>query len=327
MAFDSTEHVACGLRILPIQDKQYKTTQLWLRSKADLDSLRNLRDCSRYVDLSFGNGHYFMKNNKPNGNPKTLRTRIRFGYDDIINKEGLRGQLHGAWSHQSRQAGCFESPLQYGSVVRTGALCFYPMGINTKTIAKDLMRHFDFKYPIGLRLDWVNQPYDARQPVWAPKSKKGVRMYHVYTRRSDASTIDRECSKWLQPITNRKDLPWAAPVHYMSDWKSAQDELISVQAHQRLSTQITKMVGKVSQFQELTEVQFVENIDSMLTPAETGLFGNQTLLKLLLSIKATPAQALLAATGNCGSSPGPTAVASEEDPDGAAGFTTVKRPT
>ena len=64
-------------------------------------------------------------------------------------------------------------------MVRIGALYFYPEGLNVTTMEKELMRHFNFEYPIGLGVDWVNQPYNGNNKRTGPK---GIRLYHLYTR-------------------------------------------------------------------------------------------------------------------------------------------------
>ncbi|CAJ1962520.1 unnamed protein product [Cylindrotheca closterium] len=91
---------------------------------------------------------------------------------------------------------------------------------------KELMRHFDWKMVIGLRYEWVNIPYKGRSK-WNKRSS-GCMMWHVYVRSRDAKRADRELRLWLHPSTPKKDFPWCAVTHYISDWKAAQNGTISV---------------------------------------------------------------------------------------------------
>ena len=177
--------------------------------------------------------------------------------------------------------------------MRIGALCFYPEELNLKAMEKELMRHFKWKYPIALRVDWVAMPYD-RRAKWNARST-GVRLLHLYTRTGHAKLVDRECRTWLHPNTPKQDLPWAAVVHYISDWKAAQRGVISVAASGSLKEQIVTMVSKAQDFQELTTVLYSDvDMPGMLRKVPTWQFGSSTLLKLLLSITAKPTQAALA---------------------------------
>ena len=145
-----------GLRILPIRDEAYKEVQRWIRSEADLHRrLAIFDDLPQFLDLDFGNGRFFMKSTKEG--PRTFRSRIRVGYDLGLEREAVRSSLHSNWAYQATSGGYFDSPLQYGNMVRIGALYLYPEGrLNVTSMEKELLRHFKFKYYIGLGVDWVN---------------------------------------------------------------------------------------------------------------------------------------------------------------------------
>ncbi|CAJ1968492.1 unnamed protein product, partial [Cylindrotheca closterium] len=82
------------------------------------------------------------------------------------------------------------------------------------------------------------------------------------------------------------------PATYISDWKSAQKGLLSVKAYGPVKDAILTLISKLRDYNILTEVLY-PGIDftGMFKFATTRLYGSCTLFKLLLSIKATPAQA------------------------------------
>ncbi|CAJ1970307.1 unnamed protein product [Cylindrotheca closterium] len=81
------------------------------------------------------------------------------------------------------------------------------------------------------------------------------------------------------------------------DWKSAQQGLLSVKAYGPVKDAILTLISKLRDYYILTEVLY-PGIDftGMFKFATTRLYGSSTLFKLLLSIKATPAQADQAST-------------------------------
>ena len=282
-----------GLRLLPISDKNYKKGKMWIRNEKDLHTkITTHRDLHTYLDMEYGNAAYYASNVKPGD--KKLRTRVRVGYNSGVLPDAIRQYLHTGLAQQGRGAGCYESPLQFGEIEKIGALCFYPGEANARALEKELMRHFEWLCPIGLRWDWVNLPYDGRSK-WNERSP-GLMLWHVYVRRIDAKKVDRELRSWLHPSTPKKDFPYAAVTHYITDWKAAQKGVASVRAYGPVKEQILTMVSKSRDFQELTMVTYHgSDIHGMLKKAVTSQFGSSTCLKLLLSIKASPHQAKKAA--------------------------------
>ena len=277
------------LCILPIRDDVYRQTDLWIRSESEIkQKITRYNDLNIYLDLDYGNGRFFVTSKA--ATPK-LRARLRVAHPLNLNRETLKARIHDCWRQQCNGGGCFESPLQYGDTTKIGALCLYPVGINIKAMERELMRRFGFKYPIALRSDWINQPYDG------PNSKsEGALQLHVHTRSSDCKTIDLEFGIWLQPDTPNSELPWATQVHYVRDWKAAKDNLLTVPAEFRLKNSIRAMVTKVRVHEASTAVVVPRDtiIEGMLRPIQTRMYGELTLLRLLRSIKATPNQATAA---------------------------------
>ena len=189
-----------GLQILPIRDDAYKEVQQWIRSEADLHRrLATFDDLPKFLDLDFGNGRFLLQSTKEG--PRTFRSRIRVGYDIGLEQAAVRRCLHSYWAYRATSSGCFDSPLQYGNMVRIGALYLYPEGgPNVTSMEKELMRHFKFKYPIGLGIDWVNQLYDGNDKRTGPK---GICLYHLYTRTEDAKIVD---AGWPVEL-NRSGIP------------------------------------------------------------------------------------------------------------------------
>ena len=277
------------LRILPLPDRTYKNAQLWIRTEDDLRRLiTDYRGLSRYLDMSFGNMSYASTSNKPG--EKKLRTRMRVGFEVDVPPETIRQYLHGELQHQGRGAGCYESVLQYGDIEKIGALCFYPQEINIKAIEKELMRHFDWEIVIGLRYEWVTTPYTGRSK-WNERAP-GCMMWHIYVRSKHAKRADRALRLWLHPSTPKKDFPWCAVTHYISDWKAAQNGTISVKAVGPVKDEILTMISKHNDFVELTQAKYCPvEIPGMLKKATTKDFGPRTCLSMFLSIKARPVHA------------------------------------
>ena len=136
-----------GVWILPIGEGVYTRSDLWLRSTTDVDHrIIDFDSLNTFLDLDYGSGRWFatMKSSQP-----LLRTRIRVGFAIEQRKQIVQDHLHlNLRAHFN--GGCYESPLQYGDIVKIGALALYPLEINLKAMEKELMRHFNFKYPIAL---------------------------------------------------------------------------------------------------------------------------------------------------------------------------------
>eukprot|EP00957_Ditylum_brightwellii_P165856 12627529-Ditylum_brightwellii.AAC.1 len=109
---------------------------------------------------------------------------------------------------------------------------------------KELMRHFDWKVPIGLRMDWVSLPYDNRTK-WSDQAP-GIMLPHLFVRAKHAHLVDAGMQKWFHPATPKKDLPFAAQCHYISDWKAAQRGILSVRAYNFPNTLFTHIGVPIS---------------------------------------------------------------------------------
>lgn len=104
--------------------------------------------------------------------------------------------------------------------------------------------------------------------------------------------VDRVLRQWLHPSTAKKDYPWAAVCHYVTDWKACEAGHASVRPCGVVKDKLLTMVSKARDFQNLTTVLFTDaDLPGMLKKSKTKHFGESTLLKMLLSIKASPAQA------------------------------------
>ncbi|CAJ1958334.1 unnamed protein product [Cylindrotheca closterium] len=120
---------------------------------------------------------------------------------------------------------------------------------------------------------------------------------HCFTWRIHAKRVDRTLRSILHPATAKSDFPFAAPATYISDWKLAQQGLLSVKAYGPVKDAILTLISQLRDYYILTEVLY-PGIDftGMFKFATTRLYGSCTLFKLLLSIKATLAQADQAST-------------------------------
>ncbi|CAJ1956261.1 unnamed protein product [Cylindrotheca closterium] len=139
-------------------------------------------------------------------------------------------------------------------------------------------------------MDWVSTPYTGRAKF--NKRSPSVTSPHGYTRKIHAKRVDRELRSLLNPCTAKPDFPFAAPATFISDWKSAQQGLISVKACGPVKDATLTLISKLRDYYILTEILYsVMDLPGMFKFATTTMFGSCTLFKLLLSIKATPAQA------------------------------------
>ncbi|CAJ1934071.1 unnamed protein product [Cylindrotheca closterium] len=111
-------------------------------------------------------------------------------------------------------------------------------------------------------------------------------------RAKHAKRVDRALRLWLHPSTPKKDFPWCAVTHYISDWKAAQNGIISVKAVGPVKDENLTMISKHNDFVELTQTKYCPvEIPGMLKQATTKDFGPRTCLSMFLLVKARPLHA------------------------------------
>ncbi|CAJ1945346.1 unnamed protein product [Cylindrotheca closterium] len=137
------------------------------------------------------------------------------------------------------------APLQYGDIVKVGCFAFIPPEVNFKAYAKEIICHFDFSIPIGIKMDWVSTPYTGRAKF--NKRSPSVTSPHGYACKIHAKRVDRELRSLLNPSTAKPDFPFAAPATFVSDWKSAQQGLISVKAYGPVKDATLTLISKLPQ--------------------------------------------------------------------------------
>ena len=320
--YDALENSEHGLILLPIDDSNYKNKNLWIRSAAEVrQRITTYRDMTMYCDPNYGNFPYFLSNHSTGA--KKLRSRIRVAYILGLHSDIIKCYLHMGFRPQGRGAGCFDSPLQYCPIDKAGWCAFWPEDLNILAFTKEIMRYLEWKYPVGLKWDWVTMPYVASRSKFNDKSP-GLQQYHIYARRCDVKIIDQLCRAWLVPTTPRADLPWCFPVHYVHDWRSAQQGNLSVRPHGIVKALVQDMALKAKDFIELTTVIYPSSsLPGLLRKTATRNFGVTSLFKLLLHTKCTPAQVDTAAAAPDLAQPPP----SPDSPGGVdvAGFRKVAK--
>ena len=246
---------------------------------------------------------------------------MRFGFASDATPEGVQDYLHTGLRQLGRGAGCYPSPLQYGEIVKIGSCSFIPAEVNFTAYAKELMRILNFEVPIGIKMDWVSIPYTGRAKY--DERSPGVKSPYCFTQKIHAKRVDRTLRSILHPATPKPDFPFAAPATYISDWKSAQQGLLSVQAYGPVKDAILTLISKLRDYYILTEVLYPSiDFTGMFKFSTTQLYGACTLFKLLLSIKATPAQAdqaFVASQDMKSQNKTPEADSSEDDGDSSLG--------
>ncbi|CAJ1945422.1 unnamed protein product [Cylindrotheca closterium] len=216
--------------------------------------------------------------------------RLDSGTVAEASAKAVQDYLHTGLRQLGRGAGCYPSPLQYGEIVKIGSCSFIPAEVNFSANAKELMRLFDFEVPIGIKMDWISIPYMGRAKC--DERSPGVTSPHCFTWRIHAKRVDCTLRLILHPASAKPDFPFAAPATYMSDWKLAQQGLLSVKAYGLVKDAILTLIRKLRDYYILTDVLYPGiNFTGIFKFATTRLYGSCTLFKLLLSIKATPAQA------------------------------------
>ncbi|CAJ1969844.1 unnamed protein product [Cylindrotheca closterium] len=199
--------------------------------------------------MEYGNYPYAATNTKPG--EKKLCTRMRVGFARDMSEEAVQDYLHTGLRSQGRGAGCYPLPLQYGDIVKVGCFAFIPPEVNFEAYAKEIMRHFDFSIPIGIKMDLVSTPYTGRAKF--NERSSGVTSPHGYTHKIHAKRVDRELRSLLNPSTAKPDFPFAAPATFISDWKSAQQGLISVKAYSPVKDATLTLISKLHDYYILTE--------------------------------------------------------------------------
>lgn len=312
-----------GLCILPFSDKEYKNQKLWLRNEQEIRSkIKTFRELQKFIDMDYDNAQYTASNNKVGD--KVLRTRMRFRFDVGVKSTDILIYLHDGLRSMGSKAGCFPTGIQWGEQRQIGSLAFLPQELNPRLYARELIREFGYKIPIVLVWEWANVPFDSGRMKWSDR-QPGIRLWHVYVRAEDAYMVDKKLREWLHPNTEKKDLPWAAPTHYFSDWKAIEADVLSVKPCGLAKDKILTLISRARDFQNLTTVLFSDSdFVGMLKKLDTAQFGECSLLKLMLSIKASPDQANLAEE-NAHESGGESMDEDEETKKETAGFKMVSK--
>jgi hypothetical protein len=197
-----------GVVLLPFPDSRYQHQPNWIRTMQEFnESISTWEKLQLYIDGNFGNPYILDKADKI-GN-KVYKTRMRFGFDkdpDIVMR-ALKNLLN-----NQKGAGVFPTPIQRSHMTTIGFLPMYPAELNPIPINKDLMRLFDFRYPIGLMRDWVNSPrfYKAGKHN---NNSRGMLLYHVCCDAENAKEIDRVLSTTLHQRQPKSNFPYTSPTH------------------------------------------------------------------------------------------------------------------
>lgn len=274
--------------ILPISDKIFNDPNLCIDSVDKLDEvITEYKDLKNYIDMTFGNGSFIAKNGNNIGD-KTLRTRMRFGFDS--EPEVTRASIHGLLAQSGFiAAGCFRSPIQKGAMVNIGALCFLPKSINVQKFEKELMRLCKFKHVVGLHREYVRHPMQQTRQY---QPGQGYILWNVYTPWQDACAVDSILLHTITPRVSRSKQPYLFPGFYIPNWKSVKAELLSMDANSGVDETIGLMLEKHRRFEKTAEViHYRHPIPGMLKKATTSKFGPRSLLTLLMCIEASTSQA------------------------------------
>ncbi|CAJ1935451.1 unnamed protein product, partial [Cylindrotheca closterium] len=95
-------------------------------------------------------------------------------------------------------------------------------------------------------MDWVSTPYTGRAKF--NERSPGVTRPHGYARKIHAKRVDGELRSLLNPSTAKPDFPFAAPATFISDWKSAQQGLISVKAYGPVKDATLTLISKLRDY-------------------------------------------------------------------------------
>ncbi|CAJ1953165.1 unnamed protein product [Cylindrotheca closterium] len=211
---------------------------------------------------------------------------MRFGMDTAppILMQELRSVLSSEpW------AGVFPTPIQVSDMVRLGFLPLLPQELAIGPYCKDLMRLCDFQYPIGLMQEWVNNPrfFSAK----FTGSSRGLLCWHVFVPKAFAREADLILAANLD-LRKPSCAPFQAPTHYTRDWQAEKDELVLGKQCPQLQSLIEAMRERTRATRALTAIYRIPiKLLGMLTSAAIEKFGRLTLLRFLLAVIVTGAQA------------------------------------
>ncbi|CAJ1930116.1 unnamed protein product [Cylindrotheca closterium] len=271
--------------LLPFADGQFTRQQLWIRNLKEFDKkAKDWAHLKIYLDPNFGNPYILNKPGKTGS--KTYKTRMRFGMDTA--PPILMQELRSVLSSEPR-AGVFPTPIQVSDMVRLGFLPLLPQELAIGPYCKDLMRLCDFQYPIGLMQEWVNNPrfFSAK----FTGSSRGLLCWHVFVPKAFAREADLILAANLD-LRKPSCAPFQAPTHYTRDWQAAKDELVLGKQCPQLQSLIETMRERTRATRVLTAIYRIPiELPGMLTSAATENFGRLTLLRLLLAVIVTGAQA------------------------------------
>ncbi|CAJ1959607.1 unnamed protein product [Cylindrotheca closterium] len=271
--------------LLPFADGRFTRQQLWIRNLKEFDEkAKDWAHLKLYLDPNFGNPYILNKPGKTGS--KTYKTRMRFGMDTA--PPILMQELRSILSSEPR-AGVFPTPIQVSDMVRLGFLPLLPQELAIGPYCKDLMRLCDFQYPIGLMQEWVNNPQFFSAKFTG--SSRGLLCWHVFVPKAFAREADPILAANLD-LRKPSCAPFQAPTHYTRDWQAAKDELDLGKQCPQLQSLIEAMRERTRATLVLTAIYRIPiELPGMLTSAATENFGRLTLLRFLLAVIVTGAQA------------------------------------
>jgi hypothetical protein len=276
--------------LLPFSDGRFTQRQLWVRNMQEFNKLiPDWEHLKTYIDPNFGNPYILNKADKKG--TKVYKTRMRVGFDNAppIVMQELRQLLS-----TTRGAGVFPTPIQRSQMTRIGFFPLWPAEMYLPPICKELMRLCGFRYPIGLMMEWVNNPRDFSAKF--STNARGLQLWHAFVPSEFAREADKLLSFHIDQRKPRSGLPFNAPTHYVTDWQAANDGLVSVRQSPQLRRVITKLRERSRAMKATSCVLDIPiECPGMLQVAETENYGALSLLRFLLSIVVTPVQAKKAA--------------------------------
>ncbi|CAJ1955465.1 unnamed protein product [Cylindrotheca closterium] len=172
--------------------------------------------------MSYDNGSYY------NSSPDKVRKRnlkdwMRFGSKGDLNT--VKSGIHSAF--REHNGGCYTrlpkkkrvglgslttptTPLQHGVVMKIGSLAQCPLKVDWKKLARQLMKHINFLYPIRVDVGWPSRPGTDRR--WSGSDPKSM---GVFVLKEHTVLIDGVLSKKIHITVPKCDCLWGIPFAYI----------------------------------------------------------------------------------------------------------------
>ena len=262
-----------NMTLLPFENEFVHRTKLWKfgTKKQPMEIPDQYVQQRRYMDTTM---EWRLKGEEGN-----YETRIRIGHDisreEIIRDVGfyLRGEGHFL----------MVSPVQDANQVSLGFGAYIPRDTDPAWIEDQVMERLQFKYPIGVRWDFVD---DGRkqQGRQVTNRERAVMAWFFLSRKQDARKLSQALLTWLSTKTSRQEFPLYSQIRFGIDIKALKQGMLRFPDGPHLRNKAIEMRSKHKRHTaETVEIKLQEMILNLHKKVDTRR-GKMSLLHFLYSI-------------------------------------------